>query len=74
METRKRPPKRSAAKVRHLGRSKAKIVRYYEKTYPQHKIRRILKHNGANAAKSWAAKHGQSAVLLKIASELDIKV
>jgi hypothetical protein len=51
-------PKKGAAKVRHLGRRKTQIARYYANTYPRHKIRRILKNNGFSAAQSWAMSRG----------------
>lgn len=56
MEVRK--PKRGAAKVRHLGRRKAQIARYYAAVYYPRKLRRVLKNNGVDAARSYADKHG----------------
>lgn len=53
-----RKPKKGAAKVRHLGRKKNKILRYYAQIYPRTKLRRILRHNGINSARSWAMKNG----------------
>lgn len=47
------------------------IVTYYQTRYPAHKLRRILdgqgrKNSGLNQAKSWAAKHLVTGVLLSI--------
>jgi hypothetical protein len=50
--------KKGASKVRHLGRHKAKILRYYEVTYPLRKLRRIIRNNKESEAKAWAMKHG----------------
>lgn len=50
--------KKGAAKVRHLGRRKAQIARYYAVTYRPRKLRRVFKNNGANAARAYADKHG----------------
>ena len=67
-ETSKKP-KRGAAKVRHLGRRKAQIARYYDYTYPRRKLLHILKNNGLDAARSWAAKHGVTAILTALAKQ-----
>ena len=67
-------PKRGAAKVRHLGRHKAKIAHYYDKIYPLHKLTRILKHNGPQAARSWAMKHGQVGLLGSLAAKMGIDI
>jgi hypothetical protein len=50
--------KKGASKVHHLGRHKAKILQYYERTYPLRKLRRILKHNKQADARAWAKEHG----------------
>jgi hypothetical protein len=69
-----RKPKKGAAKVRHLGRTKSQITRYYEKTYPERKLRHILKNNGINEAKSWAAKRGIMSILRHVAAQLGMEI
>ena len=55
--------KKGASKVHHLGRHKAKILHYYEYTYPLRKLRHLLKHNSQADARAWAKKHGVLAML-----------
>jgi len=66
----KKKPKKGAAKVRHLGRSKAKAMyreRYYSTVYMARKILHLLKNNSVAEAQSWAAKHvGGMAHFLKL--------
>jgi len=59
-------PKKGAAKVRHLGRKKNQIARYYAQTYPKKKITNILRHQGAEAARSWALAHDALRVYLEL--------
>lgn len=68
-------PKKGAAKVRHLGRRKAQIAKYYAQTYAPRKLRHILKNNGVDAARSWADKNAESRVALrKIAEKMGIDI
>jgi len=53
-----RSTKKGAAKVRHLGRRKSQIARYYAVTYYPRKLRHVFRNNGVNAARSYADKHG----------------
>jgi hypothetical protein len=55
--------KKGASKVHHLGRHKAKILHYYEYTYPLRKLRHLLKHNSQADARAWAKEHGVLAML-----------
>jgi len=50
--------RKGAAKVKHLGRTKNNILRYYAKTYAPRKILHMLKNNGYPFAQSWAMTHG----------------
>lgn len=50
--------RRGAPKVKHLGRTKVQIARYYLHTYAQRKIRHMLRANGFFFARAWAqARH-----------------
>ena len=74
-EAKKQHGRKGAAKVKHLGRRKEQIARYYARTYVPRKLRHILKNNGVDAARSWADKNVESRVALrKIAEELGIEV
>jgi|GEM_PF-3440206 len=66
-------PKKGAAKVRRLGRNKAKIARYYETAYPTKKLRNILKNNGMPAATSWGMKHMATAILNKLVRKMGVE-
>ncbi len=50
--------RKGAAKVKRLGRNKAKILKYYSKVWAPRKIRHMLRHNGYPFAQSWAEKNG----------------
>jgi hypothetical protein len=55
--------KKGASKVHHLGRHKAKILHYYEYTFPLRKLKRLLKHNSEKDARAWAKEYGVLAML-----------
>ncbi len=74
MGEKSKTPKKGAAKVRHLGRRKAQIARYYERTYAPRKIRHLLKNNGVPAAQSWADKRGARGVLVAVARSMGIEI
>jgi hypothetical protein len=63
---------KGAAKVKHLGRSgprtQRKLLTYYSSVYAPRKLRHMLKSNGFNFARSWAAKKGCLPLLEKIAA------
>jgi len=58
--------KKGASKEHHLGRHKAKILHYYEYTYPLRKLKRLLKHNSVEDAQEWANKYGARVLLSKL--------
>lgn len=64
--------RKGAAKVKHLGRRKAQIARYYERVYAKRKLRHLLLNNGVAAAQSWADKRGEQVNLRRAADELNI--
>ncbi len=68
------PTKKGASKVRHLGRSKSKIERYYASIYPKRKLRHILLNNGVAAAKAWADKYTAQSFLPAVAKKLGINL
>ncbi len=72
-ETSKKP-KKGAAKVRHLGRRKAQIQKYYERVWAKRKLRHLLKNNGVAAARSWADKRGEQVALRRAADEMGIEI
>ena len=66
--------RKGAAKVKHLGRRKAQIQRYYEKVYAKRKLRHLLLNNGVAAARSWADKRNEQVNLRRAADELRISI
>ncbi len=51
------------------GQRRGRIIAYYALRYPYNKLKRILKHNGMAAARSWADKKSAAPVLLRLIKE-----
>ena len=72
----KKRPKKGAAKVRHLGRNKLQIERYYARTYYPRKIRHILRNNGTRGmemARKYAKEHDCIIMFNRVVRELGLE-
>ncbi len=51
------------------GKRKSKIARYFDRVRPERKLRHLLRHNGAAAARAWAEAFGGTDVLRRLKGE-----